>query len=324
MAGTVEAILGPPETEGEARGQLAAESGTAAAAAAVLAGASMGPAAVLGMMAYGAVDLFGNVIPGIIKGNLPPSSPMLWPTTGEVISGGSADFRVAKYGAPSVITAGGTSTWDDPRLESTPRFTPSAAPPTPPPPTPPPPKEVDQMSWISTSLAALGNTIGSVGTGLVSGIDSFIQGVQPLTNIAAATAPLWGSAAPVAAGFLGNMQTGGAPPPAQQAAAPGGWVPTDEGEESYVPYQSTAQLAAWGLPGVDLMVPESQRIQPVQTAGRSRLPASHVVPYTSASGQTKYATYKNMGRPVLFSGDYAAARRVKKVASKARRYSGGR
>jgi hypothetical protein len=35
-------------------------------------------------------------------------------------------------------------------------------------------------------------------------------------------------------------------------------------------------------------------------------------------------TYRNIGRPVLYSGDFAAAKRVAKVAGKARRRSGGR
>lgn len=35
-------------------------------------------------------------------------------------------------------------------------------------------------------------------------------------------------------------------------------------------------------------------------------------------------TYKNVGRPILYSGDFAACKRVQRVASKARRRRGGR
>jgi hypothetical protein len=38
----------------------------------------------------------------------------------------------------------------------------------------------------------------------------------------------------------------------------------------------------------------------------------------------KVYTYKNMGRPVLYSGDLAASKRVRKVAARARRASGKR
>ena len=55
-----------------------------------------------------------------------------------------------------------------------------------------------------------------------------------------------------------------------------------------------------------------------------RLPSTVDVPTVDRSGNVRYTTYKNMGRPVLYSGDYAAAKRVTKVASKARRRRGGR
>jgi len=54
-----------------------------------------------------------------------------------------------------------------------------------------------------------------------------------------------------------------------------------------------------------------------------RLPATVHVPTTDAAGNTKITTYKNMGRCLLYSGDLAAAKRVRRVAGKARR-SGGR
>ena len=61
-----------------------------------------------------------------------------------------------------------------------------------------------------------------------------------------------------------------------------------------------------------------------QQSTSTRLPSTVHVPYHTATGQGKIATYKNMGRAILFTGDLAAARRVRRVASKARSRLGGR
>jgi len=71
------------------------------------------------------------------------------------------------------------------------------------------------------------------------------------------------------------------------------------------------------------VVPGGAQIR--QRAGTSmRLPSTVDVPTVDRSGNVRFTTFKNMGRPVLYSGDYAAAKRVNKVASKARRRRGGR
>ena len=54
-----------------------------------------------------------------------------------------------------------------------------------------------------------------------------------------------------------------------------------------------------------------------------RLPARVDVPKQDAAGNLTFVTYKNMGRPLLFQGDLAATKRVRKVAARARR-AGGR
>ena len=54
------------------------------------------------------------------------------------------------------------------------------------------------------------------------------------------------------------------------------------------------------------------------------LPQRVDVPTRDSSGNMRFTTYKNMGRAILFAGDFAAVKRVKKVASRARRASGGR
>ena len=58
-----------------------------------------------------------------------------------------------------------------------------------------------------------------------------------------------------------------------------------------------------------------------RAGGGLRLPSRVDVPSPSGNG---FVTFKNMGRPVLWTGDFAAAKRVRKIAGKARRRSGGR
>jgi len=85
------------------------------------------------------------------------------------------------------------------------------------------------------------------------------------------------------------------------------------------------------LPFIDI-VAQGSRIGPpgatciVPTLGptRATLPQRVDVPTTDASGNMRFTTYKNMGRAILFAGDFAAVKRVRKVASKARRATGGR
>ena len=78
-----------------------------------------------------------------------------------------------------------------------------------------------------------------------------------------------------------------------------------------------------GPVGGGCIMPGGAQIQ--QRAGMSmRLPSSVDVPTVDRAGNMRFTTFKNMGRPVLYAGDYAAAKRVTKVASKARRRRGGR
>lgn len=54
-----------------------------------------------------------------------------------------------------------------------------------------------------------------------------------------------------------------------------------------------------------------------------RLPSRVDVPRADAAGNITFVTYKNMGRPLLYQGDLAATKRVRKIAGRARR-AGGR
>jgi len=74
------------------------------------------------------------------------------------------------------------------------------------------------------------------------------------------------------------------------------------------------QGGALGLPGGDLT--GGACITPVPSRQTMRLPARVDVPTRDAAGNQRFTTFKNMGRPILFTGDVAAAKRVKKVASK--------
>jgi len=66
-----------------------------------------------------------------------------------------------------------------------------------------------------------------------------------------------------------------------------------------------------GMLGATCIVPQAG-------PGTLRLPSRVDVP----DGRGKFVTFRNMGRPVLWSGDFAAAKRVRKVAGKARRRGG--
>jgi len=157
------------------------------------------------------------------------------------------------------------------------------------------------MSMISTSLGSLG--------GIFSGAIDLIGDIgDSILPIAAQTAPIWTPFLPQPGGG-----GGGAPVSALPMSYPGG-----------APIYGPSVTPAFGLPGVDLAPQGSTPITPYTSGGGQRLPSTVEVPYQTANGSTRYAHYKNMGRPVLYSGDYAAAKRCRKVASKARRRSGGR
>ena len=90
------------------------------------------------------------------------------------------------------------------------------------------------------------------------------------------------------------------------------------------PIYAPSVTPAFGFPGFDIAPSGSTPITPYTANGGQRLPSTVEVPYQTRSGQTRHAHYKNMGRPLLYSGDLAACKRVRKVGTKARRRSGGR
>lgn len=73
--------------------------------------------------------------------------------------------------------------------------------------------------------------------------------------------------------------------------------------------------------GVSCIPPGSAVISQRPRMGM-RLPSRVDVPTVDRSGNVRFTTFKNMGRPLLWSGDLAASKRVRKVAAKARRAKG--
>ena len=64
-------------------------------------------------------------------------------------------------------------------------------------------------------------------------------------------------------------------------------------------------------------------IRPRSVESRPRLPSRVDVPVMDAAGNQRFVAFKNMGRPVLFSGDIAACKRVKRIAKRTRKAVGG-
>ena len=96
-------------------------------------------------------------------------------------------------------------------------------------------------------------------------------------------------------------------------------VPTAQPGGAVVPYNPTSTI--WGSAGMACIPPGSATIQQRPSMGM-RLPSRVDVPTIDRSGNVRFTTFKNMGRPLLWSGDLAASKRVRKVAAKARRAKG--
>ena len=93
--------------------------------------------------------------------------------------------------------------------------------------------------------------------------------------------------------------------------------------------QRATEFFGLGVPGGDLVPTGVGSLQSVacitpRMTGSVRLPSRVDVPTSDHHGNVRFTTFKNMGRPLLWSGDLAAAKRVRKVAAKARRRVGGR
>lgn len=156
-------------------------------------------------------------------------------------------------------------------------------------------------------------------------------GVVPMPNVPTLVAGLPGSgglfgggggildsllgAAPSIISALGlGGSSGGGGSVAQPVAMPGGApiaIPAVFGME-----QGGFGGAVGGFLGGTCITPRASQ--------SLRLPSRVDVPTVDSSGNMRFTTFKNVGRPVLWTGDIAIAKRVKKIAGRARRASGGR
>jgi len=123
---------------------------------------------------------------------------------------------------------------------------------------------------------------------------------------------------------------GGVPPPWTQPQAPAPTQPLQPYGGIPMPHVPTSIPVAFpgGAPVQQAAFP--MQITPGGGGGQIR-PAAHCstslpsrvdIPTVDARGNTRFTTFKNMGRPLLWSGDLAASKRVRKVAAKARRAKG--
>lgn len=183
-------------------------------------------------------------------------------------------------------------------------------------------REVKPVSFVSTAFGGL----KALGEGLLDfGTDVLDLGL----GVVGSTAPVWAPA-------VAQRITGGAPRAAPTPAAPvarpvsyGGAAPMPYVPATAMPggaptYLPGVQTAGLGLPFIDV-APQGTvgNIVPRQTMSM-RLPSRVDVPMTDSAGNVRFHTFKNMGRPLLYQGDLAACKRVRRVASRAKRARGGR
>ena len=95
------------------------------------------------------------------------------------------------------------------------------------------------------------------------------------------------------------------------------WV-TDGGQPTMPNHYSNSLPSVPSAPMGPTM-PGGACIYPTQSVSQ-RLPSRIDVPYTTPGGNTRFVTYFNMGRPLLWSGDKRAAARWNKCHPR-RRYT---
>jgi len=215
-------------------------------------------------------------------------------------------------------------------------------------PTTPPPTPTSVFDIFGSVFQGLSNQASSL---LSLGLQFFGPSPQPIPVGAGAVGqPVGGSPVPIHAaigGFLADTATAtleglvqAAPeilgaifgPQQQQPVglpqfpgplAPGGGIAGGRLVSAPTSMPGGARTAGFDLPFVDVVPQGAVCITPRAT-GSFRLPSRVDVPVPQRDGTMRFTTFKNMGRPLLWSGDVAAAKRVRRVAAKARRGLGGR
>lgn len=196
--------------------------------------------------------------------------------------------------------------------------------------------ELDRAGAFAGTLADILAVTGVIPTGggtgtyqapsTGGGVDPRIAALQQqnrlladaLSQTAASSTSQGGLLPPVTGGQASSQQPGGIPVPFNPAptAQPGG-APIG------VPASTVTTPGGWGLdiPFIDILPQGTTGITPRQSCSM-RLPSRVDVPTRDSRGNVRFTTFKNMGRPLLWSGDLAASKRVRKVAAKARRAKG--
>jgi len=182
---------------------------------------------------------------------------------------------------------------------------------------------------IGTSISGFLGGLGNFGSSLVGGISDLAQGVTPLANLGIGIASAINQPAAPTQTAVANQLGQPSVRPTGALAAPGG-----------APYQTAGiggDLIEWGLDALGSAwdmglgggngnggtMSNGLTIKPMTSQTR-RFPSIVQGMVTTPSGNTRVVTYKNMGSPVLYSGDLAACKRVKRISRRVRRAAGGR
>lgn len=181
-------------------------------------------------------------------------------------------------------------------------------------------REVPSMPVVPTNFTSLAPAPGGFFNTLTSGISNVIQASTPLLGTILPS--LLQRPAPQA--FAPIAMPGGAP--IQQF--PGGFADprlVSANPASFASASPAGNFLSAITPDFLGAIPTTGGacISPT-TSTTTRLPSRVDVPTTDANGNMRMTTFKNMGHPVLWSGDLAAVRRVKRIATRVRRATGGR
>lgn len=170
-----------------------------------------------------------------------------------------------------------------------------------------------------------GGFFGDLGSSILGGLEGLGGFASDVLDVLSPTLSLSGQVAQTINQFQGP---GRAPSPnraptnpAMLPALPNQFAPTVD-----APYQGIFDTT--DNPADDLFAQVGGGPMPIQISPTrrcsTRLPSTVEVPYTTPSGMKRTAYYKNMGRPILFTGDRAAAKRYAKHAGYSLRRRGGR
>ncbi len=174
---------------------------------------------------------------------------------------------------------------------------------------------------MSFSVGSIFEQSGAFLTDITEGLGTLAEAAAPIIGVLGATGVI------DLPGGGGGGGGGGRPrnqPTRQPAVMPGGtFTAPQTGFQPVSMNVPMAQPAFFGLdvPGFDIVGQGMGQLSSMFRPTRAGASAQTFVVPNPATGRPTW--FKPAGRPVLWSGDLSAARRVKKVAARARR-AGGR